>query len=66
MSKWNNSNVDNEELEIANNVLEKMKAIESKSKLKTIKLSERLIVSSNNEDNIDKYQSHINGIKTRR
>lgn len=64
--KWNNPNVDNEALELANKVLDKMKLLESTVTLKTTKISEKVTVSSNNEDNIDKYQSHINGIKTKR
>ena len=64
--KWNNPNVDNEALELANKVLDKMKLLESTVTLKTTKISEKITVSSNNEDNIEKYQSHINGIKTKR
>lgn len=64
--KWNNPNVDNEALELANKVLDKMKLLESTVTLKTTKISEKVTVSSNNEDNIEKYQSHINGIKTKR
>lgn len=64
--KWNNPNVDNEALELANKVLDKMKLLESTVTLKTTKISGKVTVSSNNEDNIEKYQSHINGIKTKR